>query len=495
MSDKKLSRRYFLQSAAVVTAGLAAAACAPKIVKETVVVEKEVEKLVKETVVVEKEVEKEVTRVVEKQVPAQAKIVLRYGKFAGSIWELDKVYAEKFMEENPNIKVEVEDVIYPDMFKKCLALAATGTMWDVFSGHNIWSPYLAWKGVMLQLDSYVETHGESIEFEDFFDAIIADARHMGTGGKLYWFPTLVHAGGNAVVGFNLDMLREAGVEVPCDPREGDWTTDDWEEIVRKVAKPGEIFGLQIAGELHPLYTQQFTRTWGKTENDRSASADSWLLSLDGKRQQLGDEWPRVKAGLEWYHGLKEEGYVPTASDRELLPGVDLFMAGKCLSSSSVVRAPVNWKAKIGDKFEAAYVPWPKGPDGHRGSCLSYNTVSVYSKTERVDEALSLVARLISKERAMYAATQAGMRCMGRREAWFSKEAWARPLDGGVIEFVAKWLDSGVDPFPQPWNLRFNEWQDTWSQHVTAYMNAKENWSELVSHSQPACQEVLDLPLP
>ena len=62
MEKKKLSRREFLRVSAVGAAGLAAAACAPatpqiieKVIKETVVVEKEVEKVVKETVEVQVE--------------------------------------------------------------------------------------------------------------------------------------------------------------------------------------------------------------------------------------------------------------------------------------------------------------------------------------------------------------------------------------------------------------------------------------------------------
>ncbi len=59
----RLSRRGFLRWGAVGASAALLAACAPQVVKETVVVEKEVEKEV--TTVVEKEVEKEVTRVVE----------------------------------------------------------------------------------------------------------------------------------------------------------------------------------------------------------------------------------------------------------------------------------------------------------------------------------------------------------------------------------------------------------------------------------------------
>ena len=213
MSSKTLTRRLFLKSAGAVAA-VSLAACTPA--------------------VVEKEVVKEVTVVV----PGEAKarqVILRLGKFAGKAWDFDEIWSKKFMEANPNIRVEIEDVIYGEMFKKGLALGATGTMWDVFAGHNIWAPYLAWKGLSLQLDDFVTANAERIDYEDFFPSVIADARNMGTSGNLYWFPTVVHPGGNGIVGLNVDMLNEAGVDVPCDPKVGDWTIMDWEEIVRKVA--------------------------------------------------------------------------------------------------------------------------------------------------------------------------------------------------------------------------------------------------------------------
>jgi len=51
-----MTRRQLLRTIGIGSAGLALAACQPKVVEVTRVVEKEVEKVVKETVVVEKEV-------------------------------------------------------------------------------------------------------------------------------------------------------------------------------------------------------------------------------------------------------------------------------------------------------------------------------------------------------------------------------------------------------------------------------------------------------
>lgn len=490
MSEQRLSRRALLRAGMIGAAGLVVAACQPKVV--------EVEKVVKETVEVERvvekevqvEVEKEVTRVIE-AASATEKIILRLGKFAGDAWDFDAIWSERFMEENPNITVQIEDVPYNDMFKKGLALGATGLMWDVFAGHNIWSPYLAWQGMTMQLDDFIEVY--DIGFDDFFPSVIEDSI-MWTGGKLCWLPTVVHPGGNAVVGFNMDMLNEAGVSLPEGAIEGDWTVMDWEDIIRKVGKPGERWGVQLDGMKHPLYIQQYTRTWGLPEGGPGAaksSEDSWILSHDGRKHQLGDDYPRVKAALEWYHQWAVEGLRPTDTQMQQLAGVDLFTAGQMVSRAGTVGQPENWRQRIGDRFEPLYVPWPKGPDGNRGSCLSYNTMAIYTKTQHPDEAFRLADRLTGPEPALYAGTEGTLHCMARRSAWFSEKLWSRPASGKAMEFAAHWFESGIDPFPQPYNLRFVEWQDAWEQHITPYWNGTEEWAEMVGHTQPACQRIID----
>jgi ABC-type glycerol-3-phosphate transport system substrate-binding protein len=109
---EKLSRRSLLRVFGVGAAGAMLAACQPKVVEVTRVVEKEkvVEKVVEQTVVVKEavEVEKEVTRVVEKSVEVSKPAA----KLAGELifWGHDQhpidLAATGFLERNPEIKWE-----------------------------------------------------------------------------------------------------------------------------------------------------------------------------------------------------------------------------------------------------------------------------------------------------------------------------------------------------------------------------------------------------
>jgi peptide/nickel transport system substrate-binding protein len=112
MEKGRIDRRRFLQIAGLTAAGAALAACQPKvvekIVKETVVVEKEgqvVEKVVKETVVVKEQVEKVVEKVVEtgiRNVPRERTVVLYFGG-SGGTWAnagIGSPYATGYTHQN-----------------------------------------------------------------------------------------------------------------------------------------------------------------------------------------------------------------------------------------------------------------------------------------------------------------------------------------------------------------------------------------------------------
>src|SRR6185437_1761086 len=213
------------------------------------------------------------------QNPAKARVTLRLMKFAGVGWEQDDRAADLFRKAHTDIAINVEPTVYADMFHKCLTLGAAGTLADLYAGHNKWMPQLQFKGVALDLSSLVATNATKINFDDIFPSVIADAKGIGADGKLYTFPTIVHPGGNAIVLFNMDLLKKANVDPPKD---NDWTIDDFEQIIRKAASPKDgIFGTQVIYS-STLYADQVSRTWGS--DPKVGSEDAWLLSKDGKKQ-------------------------------------------------------------------------------------------------------------------------------------------------------------------------------------------------------------------
>jgi ABC-type glycerol-3-phosphate transport system substrate-binding protein len=128
MSKQRLSRRALLRSALFGSVGLALAACAPQVVKETVVVEVEKEKVVKETVVVE---------------AASQQTTVRYHCRAGAALAPGSEYPThqnrliEFQDEHPEIKVVREDIANTDLhdyYVKLATMVVGGTVGDMTVG-------------------------------------------------------------------------------------------------------------------------------------------------------------------------------------------------------------------------------------------------------------------------------------------------------------------------------------------------------------------------
>ena len=427
--------------------------------------------------------------------PAQSsgsaqQITLREARFPGVGWEQDPKYTAIFEQAHPNIKVTGEDTPYGQMYKKVLTQGATGTLADIFPGHTRWVSYWEYKGLCLELMPLVKTYADETKFDDFFPSIIKDMQgNPGANGKLYTFPTIVHPGGNAVVELNLDLIEKAGVKLPTQAQmdTSDWTVKDLEAIIRGAGKPkGNIWGASITYS-SPLYSTQVTRSW--SDSSTEASPNSWVLSPDGKKDQLGS--PNVKQSFEWYHQLVVDGFVPTSLVQTPGQGLDFFTAGQEVAKTNIIAVQADGK-KIGDKFKWTTLLWPKGANGYRGSCLSYNTWSLYSKTKYPDDTFHLLNTLTGTDCGFWAGYDGNAVPYCRHSIWFDQRNWTKYP---IYKQGASWFQQGIDPFPMPWNLRAQEYQDSFMQNTQKYLDGKQDWSQMYTPTHDAVQKILDEPRP
>lgn len=417
---------------------------------------------------------------------AGAAVELRLMRFAGVGWEQDIKFADDFQKKNPNIKIKGEDTPYGQMNQKVTTGGAAGTNGDLFPGHTRWVAFWEAKGICHELDPLIKTYPDETKFDDFFPSVIKDARGPGADGKLYIFPTIVHPGGNAVVLLNLDLIEKAGLKPPAS---SDWTIQQLEELVRGAGKPKDgIYGLQTDLS-SPLYSTQVTRSWSSVPGP-PASADSWVLSPDGKKSQLGS--PPVKAAFEWYYQLIKDGFTPLSDVQSPGPGLDMFTAGKLVAQSQIIGQPQADHDIIKDKFKWTAVLWPKGPNGSRGTCLSYNLWAMSATTKNPDQAFHLMNALTSTETGFWAGYEGHAVPYARHSIWFDKRLWDKyPID----QDGAHLFEGGIDPFPMPANLRAQEYQDSFIQNTQKYLDGKETWSEMFAKTDKAAQDILNQPRP
>lgn len=202
MSQKRLSRRDFLNLAAGTAAGTLLAACAPTT-----------------TQVVEKVVTVEVEKIVEKA-PAREPITLNFfnrgGQFIANVMDQQM---KLYQESHPEINFEINAVAGYSHQEALLIMIAAGTGPDVWFDANRTTGPLTRKGVTLDLEPFLEADPNFNE-DDYVENVWIAQTYDGKRWGLPW------DSGAMTMAFNIDLLDAAGVDYP-DPQK--WMT--WDEII------------------------------------------------------------------------------------------------------------------------------------------------------------------------------------------------------------------------------------------------------------------------
>jgi len=202
---KRFSRRQLLKAVGLSGAAALASACQPAGTPQVV------EKVVKETVVVEKEVT---------AAPIEAQpVTLRVATYhkPSKVDDLDVVYMS-FKEMAPHISLEIELIPWAQYWDKLLTVHAGGNPYDLFVMNGPHFPYHAFSETLLDLTPFIERDG--IDMRETFPDYLVDLYTWR--GKMYGLPWW-----QATIGlyYNKTMFEEAGVPLP----DGTWDWDGYLE--------------------------------------------------------------------------------------------------------------------------------------------------------------------------------------------------------------------------------------------------------------------------
>jgi multiple sugar transport system substrate-binding protein len=218
MLTDKISRRRLLKLLGVGLGAAVLAACQPKIVYETKIVEKEVERVVKETVIVAgtpQVVEKVVEKVV--QAAPKEKIQINFATPGGVGLERTMYtnFVYRFMDENPDIRVNVSFESWADYMTKLPTILAAGMTPDVCHAHWTIAMDYIYNGAFIDHTPFMDRDG--IKRTDFIVELMDEFAH---GGKQFMLPK-----DSALYGcyYNMTMFDKYGVPYP----KLDWTIDDF----------------------------------------------------------------------------------------------------------------------------------------------------------------------------------------------------------------------------------------------------------------------------
>jgi len=273
-----MTRRQLLRTIGIGSAGLALAACQPKVVEVTRVVEKEVEKVVKETVVVEKEVASGPA-----PLPPQT---LRFG-FGGWAKDYADIMIANFQATEPNVEVELE-IIAGDLLQKLYTMAAGGTTGDVQWIADAHVMNLGDAGVMLDMTPLAEA-------DDTFDASDIYPVMLNLGkwqDKWYMIPWAADA---PVLYYNKTMLEANGVALP-DPMQS-YTVQELQQACAAVHDPEEqIYGWNCPANWWAIYVPWVNGFGGKFYNEDKTKCTMDTPEAMEACQALADLYCKYEGG-------------------------------------------------------------------------------------------------------------------------------------------------------------------------------------------------------
>ena len=455
MSENRMSRRDFLRVAAGAGgAALLAAACgAPEVVKETVVVEKEVEKIV--TVVAEPEV-----------------TVLTFGRhwsiaFRGHQEEWDNM----FMERHPDILIKRTYNTWSEHNQIVPTWAAAGELPDIIYVHGRYAFPWNHEGITVSIQDYVDSDTE-FNVKGVWEEALRLYRYKG---KQYEIP---YDHGPIILGYNKDLFDEAGASYPTE----DWTMDDLLENAKKLTNLdkgiwgwGGYYG-SVVGLGNELSITLVGPWGGKVFNDEETE-----LLLDS---------PECLAALNWWADMIHKHRVaPTPAESQAVA------AGIWVAGVAAMFGLASWGTPQLHEFAAFdwdVVPWPKGPVQRQ--CGSFGSgYGITRDCPHPDTAWSYIREYLSVEGMEFMWGESGRGSPARKAAY---QSW---IDSDIAPDHAEYYLDALENYAitgRPYQtLAGGEILDIFNRHTTLIesgdVSVEEAVKGMIDEGEPVLKEAAE----
>lgn len=377
-------------------------------------------------------------------------------------WHVSRI--PLFEEQNPGLKLEVDELPGNEMYPKIYALAASGTVGDVVWTYLDNPPEHKAKGVMIDLDDIIEA--KAFDLSQFWQSLL---QALTLDGKLQAIPNHGHYGTTSYY-FNRSMYEEAGVELPAP----EWTVSDLVSGAQAMTASPEIWGFRANGG-GAEHMASYLRTFGG--NFMDAEGVKCLFDQDESIQ-----------ALRWLYDLQHEYEVDPC-----ICGTDTannFTAGQvgCFNWTTGYTATFYAQPAEEWTFEWDVMVPPVGPTGLRGSQVSAAAFCITGNSAHPFEAFQVLDFFSTKEdgieHVFFGAGSPG----GRQDVWESEEL-------NSIHPIYRMHAEAFPDGPQPWyraaNARVGEFSDTMNNNLQAIWTDSIGFDEGVTQLYTLCQEVLD----
>lgn len=328
--------------------------------------------------------------------PAAEPITLIFNMRAGGDQSEPAIYVRrpaKFMEENPNVKIELAPIPGGEYDAKILTSASAGTVGDILFTSDVWTLHtrLVKLGVIAAVDDYQQAHG--ISKEEWLPAAVDTLTH---DGKMYGMPKSSHPG-DSYIWLNNTLFEEAGIPLPESPY--GVTHDDitaWAEaLARGPEDDREVYGIMIsAAGIQSIVNG--VRQFGTYENNEEGT----------ENLANNEEWMAWASWVKNFYDKKLTGVEASLPSG----GADaLFLAGRLgmrHNQRYFYRASNVGMKEVEKPFEMTIIQAPRKANA-KGWVASVDTHSASTSTKHPEEAFALSYALADQTFTRYVAEDQG----------------------------------------------------------------------------------------
>ncbi|MBO0600719.1 sugar ABC transporter substrate-binding protein [Sporosarcina sp. E16_3] len=295
-----------------------------------------------------------------------------------SIWGNDQhaeMYEELlkgFYDENPNIKVKIDLIPFPDYQQKMSVLAAGNELPDVGWVSEAMVSQFTKNNILSDISEF--SKDKDFDMNDFIPSTLELWKH---DGKLLGLPFSTPP---MILYYNKTMFEKAGLETPTElAMKDEWTWEQFEEAAKALS----------AGEgTNRTYGARLFREW-----TNFATLPSHTISYGGSifSDDMKEFTWNSSEGVKTFEMLdrmmfEDKSHVP--------PGENIEYEGGKVGMYSAMYSYMTNAREITD-FEWDIAPLPKGPEG-RAPLLGQAGIVAFEGGKHPEEALILLKFLASK---------------------------------------------------------------------------------------------------
>ena len=280
--------------------------------------------------------------------------------------------AEAYMEEHPDVKIEVQATGWDEYWTKLEASATSNSMPDIFWMHSNQMYKYADNGILADCSDIVDANS-------FSDISIANAE--GSDGKVYGVPKDKDL---VVLVYNKEIFDQAGVTYPDDT----WTWDNLTEASEKIYEQTGKYG-------YMAYAHDQIGYWNFVYQNGGE-----ILNEDGTKAEYTEK--ATSDAIKFYVNLQNNDWCPTQEQFANTSATEQFFSGQGAMFFAGSWDLANFCSTYTDmngKWDVAVLPKCPNPESGDGRAVISNSVSYATAAEgkNKDTAMDFLKFLASEE--------------------------------------------------------------------------------------------------